>query len=346
MAKAFPQATGSGPSSSRPIDHAAVMTSDVPLQIHPVRTSHHRANGIPYARIVRRRDSGEITRLRTGVFIPTEEWKALGPVNRHRLLVTETISILKSDALASHWSSAVLLGIPCLGSPPECVHVTDVRRGGQSSAHVRHHRERRRPPSVVVDGVPCTSPARTAIDLARTLPFDSALIAMDHVLNRGLSSRKEIAAELESLGRARGSARARLVLSHASELAESPGESLSRARMIQLGAPLPSLQKEFRDDRGLIGRTDFWWEELLLVGEFDGAAKYGVGDGAPQADAKEVFYKEKLREDRIRAQGVRFVRWGWDDAISIPRFTRPLVTAKVLDSPRAPLPLFTYSGRD
>ncbi|MGM0386721.1 MAG: hypothetical protein ACQERF_12185, partial [Actinomycetota bacterium] len=64
------------------------MASDAPLQIHPVRTSQYRTNGLPYARITQRRDSGEITRLRTGVFLPTEEWKALGPVNRHRLLVT------------------------------------------------------------------------------------------------------------------------------------------------------------------------------------------------------------------------------------------------------------------
>lgn len=322
------------------------MANDTPMQIHAVRTSHFRTNGLPYARIARRRDSGEITRLRTGVFVPTDEWKALGPVNRHRLLVTETFSLLKSDALASHWSSAVLHGIPCLGSPPDRVHVTDVRNGGQTSAHVRHHRERRQPPSAFVDGVPCTSPARTAIDLARTLPFDAGLIAMDHVLYRRLATAEEIAAELEAIGRVRGSARARLVAEHATNLAESPGESLSRARMIQLGALLPILQKEFWDDRGLIGRTDFWWEALMMVGEFDGASKYGVGDKAPQADASDVVYREKLREDRIRAQGAGFVRWGWDDALSIPRFTRLLVKAKVLGSPCKPLPRFMYLGRD
>lgn len=324
----------------------SLMVGDGMLQIHPLRTDSHRANGRPYAQIARRRDSGEITKLRTGVFLPTDEWNALSPVNRHRILVTETFSLLRSDALASYRSAAALLGIPCLGTPPERVHVTDVRQGGQISAHVRHHRERRRPPATVVDGVPCTSPARTAIDLARTLPFDSALIAMDHVLHCRLATPQEIAAELDALGRVRGSARARLVAAHASDQAESPGESLSRARMIQLAAPLPSLQKEFWDDRGLIGRTDFWWEDLLLVGEFDGAVKYGVGGGAPQVAANEVVYREKLREDRIRAQGARFLRWGWDDAISIPRFTRLLVTAGVLAVSCAPLPLYTYLGRE
>jgi len=322
------------------------MSDRTPVEIHPIRTKHHRADGQLYAQLARRRESGEITRLRTGVFLPSAEWRGLGPVNRHRLLVTETFPLLRSDAVAAFWSAAAMLGIPLLGSPPDRVHVTDVRKGGQSSTHVRHHRERRRPPSVVVEGVACTTPARTVVDLARVQTFEAALIAVDHVLSRGMASHEEVVTEMEALGRAHGSWRTRLVVAHASDRSESPGESLSRARMIQLGAPLPELQHEFRDDRGLIGRSDYWWETPGLVGEFDGAGKYGVGKGAMEVSANEVVYREKLREDRIRALGWTFLRWGWDDAISLPRFTRILAAAGLIESSSTPLPQYMYRERD
>ena len=58
------------------------------------------------------------------------------------------------------------------------------------------------------------------------------------------------------------------------------------------------------DAQGLIGIVDMWWESLGVVGEADGAVKY---------DDRQVLYQEKIREDRIRAKGLRFVRWGWED---------------------------------
>ena len=58
------------------------------------------------------------------------------------------------------------------------------------------------------------------------------------------------------------------------------------------------------DAQGLIGIVDMWWESLGVVGEADGAVKY---------DERQVLYQEKVREDRIRAKGLRFVRWGWED---------------------------------
>ena len=65
-------------------------------------------------------------------------------------------------------------------------------------------------------------------------------------------------------------------LGFASPLAESPGESLSRVRMLQARLPLPTLQHVVCDSAGcFVARLDFWWEEFGLAGEFDGMVEYG-----------------------------------------------------------------------
>src|SRR5699024_9376352 len=105
---------------------------------------------------------------------------------------------------------------------------------------------------------------------------------------------------------------ARYVIERADGRAESPGESLSRARFFEWGLPRPELQVDFRDDDGHIGRVDFWWQDRGVVGEFDGRTKYGATAGR----SAEALWQEKLREDRLRRRGVAVVRWTWRDALA------------------------------
>ena len=62
-------------------------------------------------------------------------------------------------------------------------------------------------------------------------------------------------------------------------------------------------------------RTDFYWQEHSLVGEFDGAVKYGENLQFPNRQARQpgltardALILEKRREDAIRATGVGFTR--------------------------------------
>jgi len=168
---------------------------------------------------------------------------------------------------------------------------------------------------VTVDGVQVTGVARTVLDVARTWEFAAALVAADHALHRAWATPARLTTELEAAGRGRGVRRARRVVDAASARSESVGESLSRARMIELGLPLPELQHVVEDDAGVVGRVDFWWPGLGLVGEFDGRLKYraaGVPDGRPVEDR---VWAEKRREDRLRALGLSVVRWTWDTAL-------------------------------
>ena len=227
-----------------------------------------------------------------------------------------TLPELKRPAPLAHESAAVLHGIPVIGAWPKVVHVVEeTATGGRSSGFVVRHGVREMPPLVSRDEVLLTTPARTAVDLARTRSFASGLAAADYVLAAGLATIDELDAELVRGARRPGQARARLAVEHADARAESVGESLSRARMIELDVPRPELQQSFYDADGYIGRTDFWWPELKIVGEFDGKVKFGRAIGGDEASTREALCREKQREDRLRRLGLGVVRWIWSEAL-------------------------------
>lgn len=90
--------------------------------------------------------------------------------------------------------------------------------------------------------------------------------------------------------------------------------------MIELGIPLPALQVTLYDRHGEeVARPDFDWAEQGLVGEFDGAVKYGRLLG-PGQDLVDVILAEKAREERIRRQGRWVVRWTASDLFPALKF--------------------------
>jgi len=123
--------------------------------------------------------------------------------------------------------------------------------------------------------------------------------------------------------------RATLALDRSSAGAQSPGESVSRAIMIEAGLAAPQLQQEHWDERGLIGYTDFSWPEIGVIGEFDGRAKYNgtFGPGAPSAE--QAVWNEKQRENRLTRLGFRVIRWSWADLYEPERLIRTLRAAGV-----------------
>ncbi|MDT0214051.1 hypothetical protein Q9R29_09145 [Rothia sp. ARF10] len=137
--------------------------------------------------------------------------------------------------------------------------------------------------------------------------------AADFALHRELCRREDLVTELDGVpAGARGRARAALVVNLAEAGAMSVGESMSRVQMFRLNIPRPSLQVRVDDADGLVGYCDFGWEGVM--GEFDGRFKYGLTDGAGREQVAEVLWREKRREDRIRARGHRMARWVWADA--------------------------------
>jgi hypothetical protein len=273
--------------------------------------------------------AGRLVRIRRDAYLDAATWRELDPRGQHRRRIEAAARDL-ADPLFSHRSAAVLWGLPVLGAWTPQVHVTvGPAGGGRTRPGVVRHCTAVRVERAELGGLAVTSAARTVVDLARSEPFASGLMAADAALRAGLVSADELACELSAAGTGRGVRAARRVTAHASGAAESPGESLSRARMLELRAPAPVLQHAFRV-RGRTIRVDFWWPDRKLVGEFDGRRKYrldGVDDPRPVEDR---LWDEKLREDALRGLGLRVLRWTWQEALSARRFADVLTRAALL----------------
>jgi hypothetical protein len=255
--------------------------------------------------------AGELSRLRRGAYVDS----VLPPSGaaRHRLLIHATAAGLRRQAVVSHQSAAVLHGLPLWDVPLDRVHVT--RRPpawNDSSSVLCGHVARLGDDEVTeVDGLAVTTPVRTALDLARSLAHEAAVVALDAALNRGILSHDALRTRLFDIAGAPGSRSAVRAVAAADGRSASVGESRSRVILHRWKLPPSALQFAIRCvDGGLVGRTDFAWEDERLVGEFDGRIKYGRLL-RPGRDPGDAVFEEKRREDAIRDEGWGVVRWVW-----------------------------------
>jgi hypothetical protein len=220
--------------------------------------------------------AGELTRLRRGAYVNSVLPPDTAAV--HRLLVRATVAGLRRPAVVSHQSAAVLLGLPLWDVPLDRVHVTRRPRAWNDASRVLYcHVARLGDDEVVeVDGLLVTSPVRTALDLARSLPHEAAVVALDVALHLRLLSHDVLRERLFDIAGTPGSRSAARAVSAADGRSESVGESRSRVVLRRWKLAPSDLQFEIRSmDGALVARSDFAWEADRLVGEFDGRIKYG-----------------------------------------------------------------------
>lgn len=275
---------------------------------------------------------GELLRLRRGDYVETTSWNGASHHDRHRALVHALMQSQPDDLIVSHASAVALLGLPWIGSFGERLVVSDPARDrGQVKATMQRVGTASRVPDTVrIDGMAVTSPVVTAVDVAlREHPW-RAIVVLDAVLRRGVST-EALLTELEQRGAARARVRARDLIEHADAAAESPGESITRWGAHVLGAPVPVLQYGFPNDWGGTERVDLFFPGSGTVVEFDGVAKYTDPRYNGGRSSQDVVVAEKRREDRLRAQpDVRgFARVGWSDAMPGGQLPRRLVEAGV-----------------
>ncbi|MFF3228402.1 hypothetical protein ACFYV7_36795 [Nocardia suismassiliense] len=165
----------------------------------------------------------------------------------------------------------------------------------------------------IVDGMRVLSAARTVVDLARTVPFEEAVVIGDAAMHSYRLTTEDLLEALDRWPRRPGAAKARRAIAFMDARSESPGESRSRVRMHLVGLPEPELQHVIADAQGnFIARVDFALPEFGIVGEFDGRAKY-TRLLRPHTTPARAVYEEKLREDALRARTLQVLRWTWPD---------------------------------
>lgn len=122
-----------------------------------------------------------------------------------------------------------------------------------------------------VDGMRCTTVARTAYDLGRRLPEQMGVMRIDALLNATGVPPSSIADITDRYAGARGVRRARRALALVDAGAESPQETRLRLLLVRSGMPRPITQIPVADDRGRVRRRiDMGWPELKVGVEYDG----------------------------------------------------------------------------
>lgn len=244
---------------------------------------------------------------------------------RARTLLQVSAARLVSDVdlVAAGATAALLHDLPLLGPRPPGPQLVE-RKPDRPHHHGSSTSLRR---DEVVDlGVPATSLARTAVDVARARGSLAGVIAADAVLARGVV-RRELESVLDGREGWPGAGAARAAVGFAEPGSESPLESLGRVRFAEQQLPAHALQVVIADADGPFARVDHCWEEQRTVAEADGAVKY-----ATPADV----FAEKRREDRLRDLGWEVVRYTWDEALRRPGLLSSRVRRAFLRASRRP----------
>ncbi len=258
------------------------------------------------------------TSMYRGVWVEAAWYANLkDPRLRHLCQVHARLLAQDGTWWASRSSAALVHSLPLLGDPPaKPLLVAPLH---ETLARARNGSEQLSPLPLddrdVVDGINVTSLARTVVDVARRDSFASALMCCEAALRRGQNT-SELLAVADRLAKWPGGRKALQVVTFADALSESPLESLSRAAFRRCRLPQPEQQVEIWADGKFVARVDFLWREANLVGEADGAQKYGKNDPQDRPhDPVQVLLAEKDREGRMRDLGLEVVRWGWDHAL-------------------------------
>lgn len=186
-----------------------------------------------------------------------------------------------SGTVVSHRSAGALLRL--LDTSPAVIDVISSSEQGRGIDGIRCHRvrPRRRDEAGTVDGIPCTSPARTLVDLAGTVGDRTLRSCFERAAQRRLLDIPAIEASLDP-GR-RGLKSLRALVSEWRRAAavakkgclKSPLEAKVLPLVLRRHLPTPHLNAPVEIANGRI-EVDFLWPDLGLVVEADSRDFHGT----------------------------------------------------------------------
>lgn len=123
----------------------------------------------------------------------------------------------------------------------------------------------------VVEGVPVTAPARTALDLCCWYPTMTAVAAIDALARATDVKGPDIELVAQRYPGRRGIAQARQAVTLLDAGSQSPKESWLRVVLIRAGLPRPQTQIPVANRYGdVIAYLDMGWDDVKVAVEYDG----------------------------------------------------------------------------
>lgn len=285
--------------------------------------------------LAKRCKRGELVRVRRGAYVPADYWAHLNDLQRHGLRAAALVNTTLTPPTFNLQTAALLWGLGVVGTPSQLCTVTSDPRGGRSKHGIQRTLGSLDVGVTQLGGFRVTDKLRTTVELASTLNFAEALAVVDSSLRKHApgdsvdagswdkekawgspSNAGDLRDAASALGHQTRQRRVARILDLSTDKSESVGESISRAQMILLNFPEPRLQGSFTLRSGRTARTDFWWPELDLVGEFDGQGKYLRNKLRGQQTIQQAVMAEKARENGLRALGLTVIRWDWAEMMN------------------------------
>lgn len=256
----------------------------------------------------------EVVRPFTGMYMRSATWTALADKPRMRWrYIQNTYTDLHPQEVLCSFSAALDYGLWVSKRHLDAIHIASCGQGhGRRGPEI--HRHECRVEDVDMDGaVLRTTIERTVLDCSVSVPFEDALAIADSAARFCGLDADAFCRYLDRAGKGRhGIAKAYRVAQYMDGRSESGGESIVRAKIIDLGfAPPTLLQAEFVDpiDGGLI-RVDMYYEldnGFRLIVEVDGMGKYGSANDFG-AEIRRRLVAERQRESHISALGIPVMR--------------------------------------
>jgi hypothetical protein len=210
----------------------------------------------------------------------------------------------------SHRAAAEMLGIWVSTPPTTEISTTRAHSPELEGVRVVHRLEDLHERWITaVDGVPCTTVARTLVDLGAVLPENEVARCLDRALGRCLVTVSAVEAARKAVARRgrRGAGVIRRVLEP--HLACEPVAGVFEARMARLisaqGLPPAVPEYEVWTEAGVfVARVDFAYPELRLAVEVDGFGPHS---------SLEVFRRDRRRQNALVSAGWTVLRFTWTE---------------------------------
>jgi hypothetical protein len=292
--------------------HTPLLTSHGPGEIFT--RCDALANGVSSRGLTALVRGGQIVRIGRGVYRT-----GAGAVLPDPHGICRSMRVVLSHESAAAWLGADLVAAPAM------LHVSAKENRGRRADcmdGVRLHRSRLVDGDVMaLDGASVTTPVRTILDAARSMPTLDAVAIADSLCRLRRATRGAVEAAAVSLPRGPGRPLAIQVAQLIDPRAESVFESISRVHLTLAGLPPPVSQLNVYDGAGQwIARVDFAWPELRLILECDGYEFHGT---------REAFEHDRRRWNALTRAGWRVLVVTWRDVIDRPDYLVDLVGALV-----------------
>lgn len=283
-----------------------------------------------------RRTGGTVVSPMPGLFARKARWDELNRAQRHCEII-RALAIIHPDWTFCSFSAACLLRLEVSWRHLNVAHVcSSTKPSARPGARIQRHQI---DPAGAVNhnGISITPPIQAVTDCLLQTGFADGMPIADSAISKLGLTREQLMGAVEKRAGARNGRAGRTALTtlqYADARAESGGESVARAVMIETGFAPDQLQYELTDpfDSTESMRTDFAWERQareLTLGELDGFVKYTDQTMLAGRTAAETLVAERQREAHLSLYGHPLIRFTMNEVRSAGMLANKLQTAGI-----------------